>query len=276
MKYIFFDIDGTLLSHSKGILSSTAKALEEAKAKGHKIFINTGRSLAEVGDSFDKFGFDGLVCAAGSYIVIGDDVIHNQVISYEDVKFICEILGDLGIEYGLEGVEYTYFTDDVFKGYRQRVYKAIDDILGYEPSGYEPYHYMIQPQHVRKVSEYWQEPTTISKLLIYSESRDVNEELARRLKEDYFLIIYDTFAELINKGNNKATGIEKVMKYYGADKEDSISIGDSLNDLDMLKDAGLGIAMGNASDTVKAQADMVTEDILDDGLYKALKKIGVI
>ncbi|HEY4544692.1 MAG TPA: Cof-type HAD-IIB family hydrolase [Tissierellaceae bacterium] len=276
MKYIFFDIDGTLLSHTEGIIESTAKALKMAKENGHKIFINTGRSLAEVGDSFDRFDFDGFVCAAGSYIKIGSEVIYDKQIEFEDVKKVTEQLKELGIEYGLEGSQFTYFTERVYKGYRERIYKALDGILDLEPSGFEPYHYMIQPQNVRLTEEYFQNPTPINKLLIYSKSREANEDLARRIGDDYFLIIYDTFAELIINGNNKATGIDRVMDYYGADLKDSVSLGDSLNDLDMIKEAGIGIAMGNASEPVKQIADIVSPDIHDDGLFKVLKELEII
>lgn len=276
MKYIFFDIDGTLLSHTKGIIESTAKALTMAKEKGHKIFINTGRSLAEVGNSFDRFDFDGVVCAAGSYIKIGSEVIYDKQIEFEDVKKVTEQLHELGIEYGLEGSQFTYFTERVYKGYRERIYKAIDGILDLEPSGYEPYHFMIQPKNVRLTEEYFESPTPINKLLIYSESKEANEDLARKIGDEYFLIIYDTFAELIINGNNKATGIDRVIDYYGADLKDSVALGDSLNDLDMIKEAGIGIAMGNASEPVKKIADVISPDIHDDGLYKVLEDLEII
>lgn len=276
MKYIFFDIDGTLLENSKGIIESTVEALNKARAKGHKLFINTGRSYAELGTGFEKFAFDGLVCAAGSYIKIGNEVILDKFIPKEKVDALVSMLEDLKIEYGLEGVEYTYFTEPVYQGFRQKVYKAIEGILEAKQNGYEPYHYMLQPAFVRKVEDYLEEPTPIHKFLVYSSNIEVNKELAKRLPEEFYLIIYDTFAELINKGINKATGIKEVLKYCNADIKDSIAIGDSLNDLDMLKEAGIGIAMGNANDTVKSYADIVAPHILDDGIYKVLEDLDII
>lgn len=276
MKYIFFDIDGTLLDSAKGIPNSTVEALDKARANGHKLFINTGRSYAELGTGFEKFNFDGFVCAAGSYIKIGDEIIFDKKIPSQKVDEIVEILKELGIEYGLEGLEFTYFTEPVYKGFRQRVYKALEGILDLEPNGYEPYHYMLQPAFVRREEDYYQNPTEIQNFLIYSKDKKTNEELAKRIPEEYFLIIYDTFAELINKGINKATGIDRVLEYYGADIKDSIAIGDSFNDLDMLKEAGVGIAMGNANDIVKSYADLVAPHILDDGIYKVLEELKII
>lgn len=276
MKFIFFDIDGTLLDNDMGILPSTVEAMEKARANGHKLFINTGRSYAELGTGFEKFKFDGIVCAAGSYIKIGEKIIFDKIIPEDKVEMLVEILEDLEIEYGLEGIEYTYFTEPVYQGFRERVYKAIEGILDTKPNGFEPYHFMLQPAFVRRVDDYLEEKTTIQKLLIYSKDIESNKELSRRIPDDYYLIIYNSFAELINKGINKATGIDRVMEYYGADMKDSIAIGDSLNDLDMLKEAGIGIAMGNAPDQVKSHADLVAPHIKEDGIYKILEELKII
>lgn len=275
MKYIFFDIDGTLISHERGILESTIKALNKLKENGHKIFINTGRSLAEVGKGFDRLGFDGFVCAAGSYVKIGDKVVYQRTIDADSIDELVELLNNLKIGFGLEGDEFTYFSEEVYQGYRLRVYEAIDKITKEEKREYEPYHFMIQPAFVRKMEDYYENRTNINKLLIYSGSRSQNELLNDKLSNDYHLIIYDTFAELLNAGINKATGIREVIKHYGAKMEDTIALGDSLNDLDMIKEAQIGIAMGNSSDEVKAVADLVTDHVHEDGLYNALKKLGL-
>ncbi|MDO5026831.1 MAG: HAD family hydrolase [Tissierellia bacterium] len=276
MKYIFFDIDGTLLDNSRGIIESTVLALEKAKAKGHKVFINTGRSYAELGTGFKKFNFDGYVCAAGSYIKIGEEVIFDKEIPGARVKELVDLLRGLDLNYALEGVQFTYFTEPVFQGFRERVYKAIEGILDMQPNGYEPYHYMLQPAFVRREEEYYKEPTPIHKLLVYALGPKEIEELQKNLPDDYYLIVYGNFAELINKGINKATGIRAVLDHYKADIKDSIAIGDSLNDLEMLKEAGIGIAMGNASDQVKAYSDLVAPHILEDGIYRILEDLDII
>lgn len=276
MKYIFFDIDGTLLDKEKGIANSTVKALALAKKKGNKIFINTGRSLAELGTSFRKFNFDGFVCAAGSYIKIADDLIFDKEIDRKEVLNIIGLLDELRINFGLEGESFTYFTDPVYAGYRERIYEAIKGVLDYEPNGYEPYHYAIQPAYVRKIKDYLEAPTKINKFLLYAKDSKDLDRLERCLPESFDLIKYGTFAELINKGINKATGIDLVIDYYEADIKDSVAIGDSLNDLDMLRHAGIGVAMGNSVKEVKEAADFVTDHIQEDGIYKAMEKLDLI
>ena len=68
----------------------------------------------------------------------------------------------------------------------------------------------------------------------------------------------------------------RVAKQYGFHKQDIVAFGDSGNDIDMMERAGLGIAMGNGSAECRQMADYVTEDISDEGLYKALLRFGFV
>ena len=77
-------------------------------------------------------------------------------------------------------------------------------------------------------------------------------------------------------GINKATGMERYLKHVGIAREDSIAVGDGPNDLQMMEYAGIGVAMGNAREDVKARADMVTGHIDEDGLYSAFEKLGLL
>lgn len=78
------------------------------------------------------------------------------------------------------------------------------------------------------------------------------------------------FADCICKGTSKATGIDAVCDYYGIDISETMAFGDGGNDMQMLAHAGMGVAMGNASDEVKACADYVTDTVDDDGIAKAI------
>ena len=70
--------------------------------------------------------------------------------------------------------------------------------------------------------------------------------------------------------------MQHVLDYYGVSKEDTYGFGDGTNDIEMIKFAGVGVAMGNAEEPVKAVADFVTADIDDDGIEKALQHFGLI
>ena len=78
------------------------------------------------------------------------------------------------------------------------------------------------------------------------------------------------------KGISKATGMEDILKYLGRSREDTIAFGDASNDLEMIEYAGLGIAMGNASEDVKKRADRICKAVDEDGFYYACVELGLI
>ena len=84
------------------------------------------------------------------------------------------------------------------------------------------------------------------------------------------------FADINVKGIDKATGLKEICQYYGCDTSNTIAIGDGGNDIPMLIKAGIGVAMGNASDEVKSVADIVTDSVDDNGIYNILRNLRVI
>ena len=84
------------------------------------------------------------------------------------------------------------------------------------------------------------------------------------------------FADVNLAGISKATGISAFADYYGIEMAEIMACGDGGNDIPMLKAAGIGVAMGNASEAVKASADFITDTVENDGLCKALKNFGII
>ena len=84
------------------------------------------------------------------------------------------------------------------------------------------------------------------------------------------------FTDIVSRNTSKSNGIDKVIEYYGINLEETMAFGDGGNDIPMLKHAHIGIAMGNASDSVKASADFITDTVDNDGVIKALKHFDVL
>ena len=108
MKYLFFDIDGTLLSHTRGISPKTIEGLRLLKENGHKIFICTGRSYAEIPELIYQFNFDGIIAAAGEYVRVGDKILHNYLMPEHLIDNIIYHIDQMNIPYVLEGTEASY------------------------------------------------------------------------------------------------------------------------------------------------------------------------
>ena len=83
-------------------------------------------------------------------------------------------------------------------------------------------------------------------------------------------------ADIIPNGSSKANGINKIVEKMGYKKENMYAFGDGDNDAEMFKVVGTSVAMGNASKIAKDNATFVTDTIDNDGLYRAVKKIGLI
>lgn len=273
MKYLFFDIDGTLLSHTEGISLSTIEALKLAKENGHKIFICTGRSYAEIPELIYSFDFDGVIAAAGSYVKIGDEIILNYLMPNHLIDNIIFQLNKMDIPYVLEGVDTTYSHKDALYIFdeRNKQLKKLKEENPYEHSAYD---YRIITH--QSIDDYFNDRKPISKMTLYGDGPESYFELEQFIDKDFYLIKYEKYAELVAKGINKFTGIELVLKHFGASVNDTMAFGDSLNDYDMIKNANIGVAVGNASEPVKKIADYVTDDIHYDGIYNALKHFEII
>lgn len=273
MKYIFFDIDGTLLSHEEGISPSTIEALYLLKQNGHKIFLCTGRSYAEVPETIYKFDFDGVIAAAGGYVKYQDEVIYNKVLPDHMIDNLVFFLNKFDIPFVLEGETMVYSRKDAIYAGHEHLEKLREkkEQTKYEFSAID---FIIPRKH--SVEEYFENRTNINKLTVYSESYEQLVELEKVIDKDFYIIKYETAGELLAKGVNKFTGIEKILKYFNIPVEDTVAVGDSLNDYDMVENCNIGIAMGNATQPLKDIADYITTDVDNDGIYNAMKYYGLI
>lgn len=105
---------------------------------------------------------------------------------------------------------------------------------------------------------------------------DVELEISQQLPSCEFNRWYPTFVDLTAKGNTKAHGIRVMAEYCGVAMKDTVAFGDGGNDIPMLIEAGIGVAMGNASGNVKNVADYVTTSVDEDGIQNALIGLGII
>ena len=251
-KAIFLDIDGTLLLHGKGPFTEDIEQLEEARKQGHCIFLNTGRSLANIPPRMLMASYiDGIIAGGGAHVIINGKTIYHKWIPEDVLALICDYYLRSGKWCILEGETNLY-------GINHQTDLTILD-------------FVIEILPVKNITDFstLYKGARVTKLTMHG--RITDEE--RVALQDYFqLNPFPNYAEGILRGETKASGMEIALNVLGIARENSIAIGDSLNDVDMVRFAGMGIAMGNACDELKNIACAITLECGRGGVSHALKQ----
>ncbi len=245
---VFLDIDGTLMGKSHQALKKNLDVIQKVRSLGHKVLINTGRATAYLPEEIDtKKYFDGVISGAGARIILDGEEIFCRLAKTDKVRSFCEFCMDIENVCILEGVEKMFFVG---------------------PRTEADYEWVcISPENI---DEHITDNLKIEKFTILG---NAPSEIQRVMGEDYLVLQHSTYAEIIQKSFTKAGAMEFVLKRLGLSKKQSIAMGDSLNDFDMIESAGIGVAMGNAIREIKDIAHMITDDVDAAGVAAALEKI---
>lgn len=259
-KALFFDIDGTLVSfHTHRIPSSTIEALEAAHAKGHKIFIATGRPKAIINNLSElqkRNLIDGYITMNGAYCFVGEQVIYKNAIPQKEVK----AMGDFCEKKGVPCIFVEEHHISVCQP-NEMVKKIFYDFL----------HVGVIPT-VSFAEATDKEIIQMTPFITEEEEREIRPSIPTCEIGRW----HPAFADITAKGDTKQKGIDEIIRYFDIRLEDTMAFGDGGNDISMLRHAAIGVAMGQAEKDVKAAADYVTAPIDEDGISKAMKHFGII
>lgn len=260
---IALDLDGTLLKDDKTISPFTKEMIQRAIEAGHIVVIATGRPYRASSLYYEELGLNTpIVNFNGAFVHHPKDNhwgVYHSPLELKTVKDIIKITEKFQVKNILAEV-----MDDVYFHYHN---EQLLDIFGFgNPT--------IQTGDLRNILH--DNPTSI---LIHS-SEDQVPKICSYLSEVHAdLIEHRSWAvpwnviEIVKKGINKSVGLKKISEYYQIPDEYIIAFGDEDNDLEMIKNAGYGIAMGNAVDLLKDVAYDVTKTNEEDGIGLYLQKL---
>jgi Cof subfamily protein (haloacid dehalogenase superfamily) len=272
-RMIAIDLDGTLLSPDGKVTDRTKAAIHGCLSAGMLVCFATGRNWTESRSVLDTVAHHDHAVFAGGAIVIDtkqEAILHRQMVDPQLAREVCKVLEDAGHavlalqETAAAGVDYLV-SDEVPVNAETMQWMSVTS---------------AKVHHVSLLSEYSHEHTL--RLGIVAEPaacKAVHDELAAKFGERVFMhSIYVPMAkvevlEIFDPAVNKWEGILHVARRHDVLPEQIIAIGDDVNDLPMLKQAGLGVAMGNAKPEAKAAARQVIKSNAEDGLAEFLEDL---
>ena len=254
-KAIFFDVDGTVVSHTqKAVSESTRMALDKLSQKGILRVLATGRHMDELAQlPIRDISFDGYVTLTGQLTLdAGGEVIFGSPITGEDKETLIRLFTENTIPLSLveKNRMYINFVDSLVEAAQHAISSPVPEVGEY--TGAEIY------QAVAYLDE--EGERVLSKLLPGCKATRWDQ---------YGIDIYSA-------SGGKTIGIREFLKAKGIAREETMAFGDGENDMDMLQYVGVGVAMGNAPENVKKIADYVTDSVDEDGIWKALTAFRMI
>lgn len=256
IKAIFFDVDGTLVSFQTHQVSPAVRsALARLHDQGIKLFISTGRHPQMLSYLRSIFPFDGWVTLSGQYCYCGDQVIHRNPMDRPAVEeLVAATRTDAFSCIYLDG-------KDIYLNYaNEKTHAFMKDLDLPLPPVYDP---------IRALDgEIYQAIAFLTR-----ENEGLLLDRAPHLKTTRW---HPQFLDVIPSTGGKDKGMDAMLEYFHIPREQSMAFGDGENDLSMLLHAGIGVAMGSASETVKSQADYATGSVDEDGIITALEHYGLL
>lgn len=285
-KLIAIDMDGTLLNSYGEVSSRNKEAIKKAIDKNVEIVLTSGRMPKAIMPVASKINANNYIISgngAAIYDVKNDKTIYKNYMSKEKVLEIIDICDK-------NSMYYSIYTNNVILA------KSLNyNILFYNSENKKnPEDKKIKLNIVSDIHRYVEEYSgdDFLKITICDSNKIVFNSIINKLKKlrDIYILevahmskkiikhgteeieISYFYTEISNNNVNKWTAIEKLIEILNVSKEEVIAIGDNVNDKEMIKNAGIGVVMGNASPYMKEIADEVVASNNDNGVAEAIEK----
>jgi len=264
-----FDLDGTLLNDVFDISDYTLSKIHQAMAMGAKVTTSSARIPTMQQVFVGRLGFQGpyIACNGGLIVNSADGtVLNDQPIEDSVLKRLFRLAREARMHLSLQTSGDIYYTKDNPRIERIHLYNRVAAKYGYPSAPIA----ILDDDY----GNYDGSPTY--KVLIYTPEEEKFQVLVNFLDSEEGLVY--TFSEpnlfdITRRGTDKGMGIEIVAGYYGIPLEEVCAFGDFDNDIPIFEKVGTRVAMGNASENLKARADFITDFNYNDGVGKAVEKL---
>lgn len=247
---IVLDLDGTTLRNDKTVSENTIKTLLDVRERGNTILFATARPPRDAYKYVpEALRNNPIICYNGAAVVSSNnlDVIYEKQIAKNDVLKIldiCERFGYNQLSIEVNDTLYSNFDTTPFFGNAKNEIKDLRQM----------------------------EYNSAYKVIICSE-KPIDEKILKLFPQTVKGVVTDkkTLCQIMNAESSKWVAINSLVDKIGINKENIIAFGDDVNDLEMIKNAGIGVAMGNAEEQLKKIANYITDTNVNDGVAKFLK-----
>lgn len=269
-----FDLDGTLLRRDKTISPRTAAAVRAIASSGRIAAIATGRHPNSALRFFEAMGAlcpgSLAVCFNGSAVVSMDafkragspdsrfPTLWEDTAGASEMAMLDNESRRAGLDLHAYSKSHSLVVERVTRFSMREIFHskvAYEEGWDFQGHGDERYYKAVATGEPQAIDAF-------------------RASLPQKVKDAFAVMRTDAnFLEFIPHGNSKGTALLRMCASLGVDPSEAVAFGDAENDLAMIKSAGLGIAMGNASDDLKAQADFVTATNMEDGVAAAVERL---
>lgn len=259
---IFMDIDGTLVDRDQKISAKTRTVITELQEQGHQFYVATGRKYSSAFEMAQKLNAETKVVASNGSIYSVNNTLHKKQLSREALAAIYKTVAQQNLPMFFFGEHTVFYTealpDYLHKGDQSRVSNNDE----------EDFLFIDSIDKLLAMST-----RIVNGIIIADDRQDELSKVKAALVERDLLSLSSSHPnniELIPKGVNKATAIQEIQKELAIPKEQIISFGDGMNDMEMLQASGVSVAMGNAVEELKEQAKYITDTNTEDGIANFL------
>lgn len=285
-KLVAIDLDGTLLNSYGEVSNKNKEAIKKAIKKNVEVVLTSGRPIMSVKNLANEIGCNNyMICGNGAitYDIQNDKIIYNRFLEKAKVLQIIKICEENSIFYNV------YTKDTILtKNLNYNV------LFYHQENASKPEDKKTRITIMQNIEEYIQnrEDEDYLKITICDNDKVIFGSIIRKLRTIKDVDVLDVahmsrklikdgtenvsmeyfYTEITNTNVDKWQAIENLIEKLNINKEEVIAIGDNINDAEMVKNAGLGIMMGNSAPYIKEMADIVVSDNDNDGVAEAIEK----